>query len=99
MPSNVSFLPLLSCVPNGSLPVAAPSRFVHLPSQPLPPHSFNNIGLVHTDCIVRACHLAPVYGPACLPADFDYSWSYIAFILFYFNKYIDYPSHDCYPLA
>lgn len=58
-----------------------------------------DFGLVHTDCIVRACHLAPVYGPARLPTDFDFSYSHVAFDSFYFNKYVDYPSHECYPLA
>ncbi|KAH9916450.1 uncharacterized protein B0H18DRAFT_939252 [Fomitopsis serialis] len=58
-----------------------------------------DVGLVHTDCIVRACHLAPLYGRAPLPTDFDFSYSHVAFGSFYYNKYVDYHAHECYPLA
>lgn len=56
-----------------------------------------DIGLVHTDCIVRSCHLAPVYGPAPLPTDFDFSYAHIVFDSFYYSKYVDYHTHECYP--
>ena len=56
-------------------------------------------GLIHTDCIVRGCHLAPVYGRARLPADFEFSYSHVAFKMFYFSKYIDYHAHECYPVT
>jgi hypothetical protein len=49
--------------------------------------SERTLGLIHTDCIVRACHLIPVYGRSCLPADFNYSNSLRAFKSYYLNKY------------
>jgi hypothetical protein len=47
-----------------------------------------HIGLVHTECIVRGCHLIGVYGKGLLPKDFHFSFSLDAFNLFYVNKYI-----------
>ncbi|KAH9916928.1 uncharacterized protein B0H18DRAFT_1087215 [Fomitopsis serialis] len=46
------------------------------------------VGLIHTDCIVRR-----------LPADFDFSYSHLAFKRFYLNKWADYHVHECYPLV
>ncbi|KAH9918159.1 uncharacterized protein B0H18DRAFT_1086893 [Fomitopsis serialis] len=57
------------------------------------------VGLIHTDCIVRACHTPPVYGRGRLPADFDFSYSHLAFKRFYLNKWADYHVHECYPLV
>ncbi|KIJ58889.1 hypothetical protein HYDPIDRAFT_177978 [Hydnomerulius pinastri MD-312] len=55
------------------------------------------VGLIHTDCIVRACHLIGRYGSDRLPLDFDFTFSLDAFKSFYLNKYADYHSHECIP--
>ncbi|KAH7904126.1 hypothetical protein BJ138DRAFT_1019557, partial [Hygrophoropsis aurantiaca] len=56
------------------------------------------IGIVHTDCIFRACHLMPRFGgDTQLPYDFHFSYTLDAFQSFYLNKYIDYHSHECAP--
>ncbi|KAI0316111.1 hypothetical protein OF83DRAFT_1060889, partial [Amylostereum chailletii] len=58
------------------------------------------VALIHTDCIVRACHIIPVYDRRhLLPYDFDFSYSHIAFRTFYLNRYTDYHTHECYPLT
>lgn len=56
-----------------------------------------NIGLVHVDCIVRACHLIGVYGRQRLPPEFHFSYSLDAFKLYYVNHYIDYHAHEIIP--
>ncbi|KAI0061556.1 hypothetical protein BV25DRAFT_1949130 [Artomyces pyxidatus] len=53
------------------------------------------IGLVHLDCIVRACHLMPVFQNTTIPHSFHFSDSLSAFKAFYVNRYIDYHSHEC----
>lgn len=52
-----------------------------------------NIGLVHTDCIIRGCHLVGVYGRHRVPRDFHFSLSLDAFDI-YLNHYIDYHAHE-----
>ncbi|KDQ54013.1 hypothetical protein JAAARDRAFT_697367, partial [Jaapia argillacea MUCL 33604] len=52
------------------------------------------IGLVHTDCIVRAIHLLPDFRDCRIPPDFHFSYSLDAFTAFYVNKYADYHSHS-----
>ncbi|KIP02026.1 hypothetical protein PHLGIDRAFT_53379, partial [Phlebiopsis gigantea 11061_1 CR5-6] len=52
------------------------------------------IALVHTDCVIRACHVIGMYGREELPADFHFSYSHDAFRAFYVNHYIDYHSHE-----
>lgn len=37
-------------------------------------------GLVHLDCIVRACHLSPVFGRDPIPPDFHFSYSLDAYV-------------------
>ena len=56
------------------------------------------VGLIHTDCIVRACHVPPIYGRGRLPTDFHFSYCHLVFKQFYLNKWSDYHSHECYPL-
>ncbi|TDL19558.1 hypothetical protein BD410DRAFT_726969 [Rickenella mellea] len=53
------------------------------------------VGLVHLDCIVRACHLIGVYGQTRIPVDFHFEDSLDAFKAFYVNRYADYHSHEC----
>ncbi|KDQ55244.1 hypothetical protein JAAARDRAFT_134224, partial [Jaapia argillacea MUCL 33604] len=48
------------------------------------------IGLVHTDCIICAVHLLPVFRDCRIPPDFHFSYSLDAFTAFYVNKYADY---------
>jgi hypothetical protein len=54
-----------------------------------------HVGLVHVECIVRACHLIGVYGKHHLPKDFQYTFTLDTFNLFYVNHYIDYHAHEC----
>ncbi|KAH7904233.1 hypothetical protein BJ138DRAFT_1019410, partial [Hygrophoropsis aurantiaca] len=54
-----------------------------------------SIGLIHADCIVRACHLIPRYGRQRLPLDFNFTYSLDTFKSFYLNKYADYHTHEC----
>ncbi|KDQ55346.1 hypothetical protein JAAARDRAFT_134067 [Jaapia argillacea MUCL 33604] len=53
------------------------------------------VGLVHLDCIVRACHLISVYGETEIPTDFKFHHSLDAFALYYINKFGDYNAHEC----
>ncbi|KAH9937976.1 hypothetical protein B0H21DRAFT_698721 [Amylocystis lapponica] len=53
------------------------------------------IGLIHLDCVVRACHLIGVYGKTSVPVDFHFSYSLDVFRAFYINRYADYHSHEC----
>lgn len=55
------------------------------------------VGLVHLDCIVRACHLIGIYGKSRIPHDFHFSYSLDAFQAFYVNRYADYHAHECIP--
>ncbi|KAH9946447.1 hypothetical protein B0H21DRAFT_779117 [Amylocystis lapponica] len=57
-------------------------------------HGKRTVGLVHLDCVVRACHLIGVYNRTYLPSDFHFSYSLDAFSAFYVNKYVDYHSHE-----
>ncbi|KAH9951837.1 hypothetical protein B0H21DRAFT_843134 [Amylocystis lapponica] len=52
------------------------------------------VGLVHLECIIRACHLIGVYNTTRLPSDFHFSSSLDAFRAFYVNRYADYHSHE-----
>ncbi|KDQ59819.1 hypothetical protein JAAARDRAFT_192277 [Jaapia argillacea MUCL 33604] len=56
---------------------------------------YRDIGLVHTDCIIRAVHLIAAYKKTFLPIDFHFSYSHDAFQSFYVNKWGDYHSHEC----
>ena len=53
-----------------------------------------HIGLVHTDCIVRGCHLIGVHGKHRVPRDFHFSSSLDSFNIYYLNHYIDYHAHE-----
>lgn len=55
------------------------------------------LGLVHTDCIVRACQLIGVYGRERIPDTLKHYQIHDAFERFYYNKYADYHTHECYP--
>ncbi|KAI0040568.1 hypothetical protein FA95DRAFT_1611699 [Auriscalpium vulgare] len=52
------------------------------------------IAIVHIDCIVRACHLMPVYGESRVPHTFRFTDTLTAFRAFYVNRYIDYHAHE-----
>lgn len=56
------------------------------------------LALIHTDCIVRACQIIGFYGTDFIPEGFHHSYTHHAFSRFYFNKYADYHTHECYPL-
>lgn len=50
--------------------------------------------VVHTDTIVRGCHLIPVYGKDPLPRDFSFHTSLDRFQAYYVNRYIDYHAFE-----
>lgn len=54
------------------------------------------ISVVHVDCIVRAAHLIPVYGPGFVvdAHELDFSQSLDNFQLFYVNKYADHHTNE-----
>lgn len=58
-------------------------------------HGLCPVGLVHIDCIVRACNLIPVFGKSHMPTDFHFSYTLDAFKAFYVNHYIDYHACKC----
>ncbi|KAH7904691.1 hypothetical protein BJ138DRAFT_1236212 [Hygrophoropsis aurantiaca] len=85
--------PLVHCfVPSGDAPDPLTGMWVVEPElvgdEP-------SIGLIHTDCIIRACHLIPRYGRWKLPLDFNFTYSLDTFKSFYLNKYADYHTHEC----
>lgn len=53
--------------------------------------------IFHLDCMVRSCHLMPVYGNTTIPYSFKFSDSLSAFKSFYLNHYIDFHSHEVIP--
>lgn len=55
------------------------------------------VDLVDLDCLVRACHLMPVFHRDIVPVNFHFSNSLDAFEAYYVNHYIDYHSHECLP--
>lgn len=79
--------------------------FVHISNAPDPltgmwivePEFINgqrSVGLIHTECIVRACHFIPVFGRTHLPINFHFSRSLDVFRRYYVNCYADYHSHE-----
>jgi hypothetical protein len=52
------------------------------------------MSVIHLDCLLRAVHLMPVYGPRCMPDNLRYEWSLDAFQAFYVNHYIDHHTHE-----
>lgn len=62
-----------------------------------PERGLRELGLVHLDCIVHACHLIPVYRGARLPRLWNRVHTLQAFKSYYLNKYADYHTHECYP--
>ncbi|TBU25238.1 hypothetical protein BD311DRAFT_780434 [Dichomitus squalens] len=52
------------------------------------------VGVVSLDCIVRACHLMPVFGTTRMPITFHFSDTLDAFRSYYVNRYIDYHAHE-----
>ncbi|KAI0065531.1 hypothetical protein BV25DRAFT_1868788 [Artomyces pyxidatus] len=60
-------------------------------------HGRRNVGVIHLDCMVRACHLIGLYGHKRLDKDFHFADSHVAFKGFYLNRYADYHSHECGP--
>jgi hypothetical protein len=56
-----------------------------------------SVRLVHLDCVVRGCHLVPVFGQVRVPVEWHFADSLDAFSSFYLNQYIDYHAHECIP--
>jgi len=52
------------------------------------------LAIIHLDCVARAAHLLPVYGPSFIPEDFHFSDSLDAFRAYFVNRHIDHHSHD-----
>ena len=52
------------------------------------------LGIIHLDCVARAAHLLPVYGPTFVPEGLYFSDSLDVFRAFFVNRYIDHHSHD-----
>src|ERR1700678_6428 len=48
------------------------------------------ISVIHLDCILRAAHLIPIYGPNPIPRNIFYYNSLDAFRAFHVDKFIDY---------
>lgn len=55
------------------------------------------VGMVHLDCIVRACHLIANYGRATLPHGLHFANSLDVFPFFFVNHFSDYHAHECIP--
>jgi len=53
-----------------------------------------HLAIIELQCIARAAHLLPVYGPALLPEDFHFSYSLDAFRAFFVNKYVDHHAFE-----
>ncbi|KAA1472182.1 hypothetical protein DENSPDRAFT_778039 [Dentipellis sp. KUC8613] len=79
-------------MPDGNAPDPDTGMWVVLPEKS---NDKRTIGVVHMDCLVRACHLIPVYGQTRLPVGFRRTDSHIAFKGYYVNHYIDYHTHEC----
>jgi hypothetical protein len=59
-------------------------------------HGNSSADVIHTDCIVRPCHLIGVCGDQCLPRDLSEATPALdVFQSFYVNHYIDYHAHEC----
>jgi hypothetical protein len=54
-------------------------------------------GLIHTDCIIRSCHLSPVFGRQFIPKNINHTHTLDIFNAYYLNRYADYHTHECYP--
>ena len=52
------------------------------------------LGIIHLDCVARAAHLLPVYGPTFLPEGLYFSDSLHVFCAFFVNRYIDHHSNN-----
>lgn len=52
------------------------------------------LSIVHLDCVARAAHLLPVYGPTFIPESFHFSDSLDAFCAYFVNQYVDHHSHS-----
>jgi hypothetical protein len=52
------------------------------------------LAIVHLDCVARAAHLLPVYGPSFIPEDFHFSDALDAFRAYFVNRHIDHHSHE-----
>jgi hypothetical protein len=52
------------------------------------------LGVIHLDCVARAAHLLPIYGPTFIPDDLHFSDSLDAFRAFFVNRHIDHHSHE-----
>ena len=63
--------------------------------EPLEQNGQQEVGLVHLNCIFRACHLIPRFGSINIPFDFHFSYSLDVFKSFYVNSFVDYHAHEC----
>ncbi|EGO00792.1 hypothetical protein SERLA73DRAFT_50319, partial [Serpula lacrymans var. lacrymans S7.3] len=50
--------------------------------------------VIHTDCIMRAAHIMPVFGEAFIGQNINYSNSLDSFDTFYVNKFIDHSAFE-----
>lgn len=53
-----------------------------------------HLAIIEVQCIARAAHLLPVYGPALLPEDFHFSYSLDVFPAFFVNHYVDHHAFE-----
>jgi hypothetical protein len=52
------------------------------------------LGVIHVDCILRACHLLPVYGPNFVPPWVNFTNVLDSYPAFYVNKFIDHHANE-----
>jgi hypothetical protein len=52
------------------------------------------LAIIHLDCVARAAHLLPVYGPSFVPESFQFSDSLDAFRAYFVNRHVDHHSHS-----
>lgn len=52
------------------------------------------LAVIHLDCVARAAHLLPVYGPSFIPDDFHFSDALDAFRSYFVNRHIDHHTHN-----
>ncbi|KAH9986224.1 hypothetical protein BJV77DRAFT_1061839 [Russula vinacea] len=74
--------------------------FFHLPSMIATTHpefganGQRTLAVIHLDCVARAAHLLPVYGPSFIPDDFHFSDALDAFRSYFVNRHIDHHTHN-----
>jgi hypothetical protein len=50
--------------------------------------------IIHLDCILRAAHLLPIYGPDFIPKNLRFYHSLDAFLVFYVSKFADHHAFE-----